>query len=134
VRVESAIYAGFEMSLYYDPMLAKLIVWGETRADAIMRMKRALREYRIVGIKTNIPFHMRVLENTPFLGGQFDTSFIDENMESITARKEHYIEPAVAAAVLLHHQRRQKAIVMPAAPAQNGDNAWKRAGRREQLR
>ena len=134
VRVESGIYEGFEMSLYYDPMLAKLIVWGETRADAIMRMKRALREYRLVGIKTNIPFHMRVLENTNYIGGHFDTSFIDENMDIISEPREKYLEPAVAAAVMLTHQRRQKAIVIPASPAENGANAWKQSGRREQLR
>ncbi|MEP7198670.1 MAG: acetyl-CoA carboxylase biotin carboxylase subunit, partial [Chloroflexota bacterium] len=137
VRVESSIYEGFEVSLYYDPLLAKLIVWGETRADAIMRMKRALREYRIVGIKTNIPFHMRVLENTNFLGGHFDTSFLDENMDIITERREHFVEPAVAAAVLLAHQRRQKAIVIPSGASDSGrggQNAWKRAGRKEQMR
>jgi len=134
VRVESGIFAGFEMSLYYDPMMAKLIVWGETRADAIMRMKRALREYRIVGIKTNIPFHMRVLENTPFLGGQYDTSFIEENNENLSARREAFIEPAVAAAVLQHHQRRQKAIVMPASDGPGGGNTWRHAGRRSGMR
>ncbi len=134
VRVESGIYEGFEMSLYYDPMLAKLIVWGESRADAIMRMKRALREYRLIGIKTNIPFHMRVLENTNFIGGHFDTSFIDENMEIITEPREKNLEPAVAAAVMLAHQRRQKAMVIPASTGQNGANGWKQAARRAQLR
>jgi acetyl-CoA carboxylase, biotin carboxylase subunit len=134
VRVESSIYEGFEVSLYYDPMLAKLIVWGESRGDAVMRMKRALREYRIVGLKTNIPFHMRVLENTNFIGGHFDTSFLDENMDLISERRETYIEPAVAAAVLLAHQRRQKAIVIPSGSGQDGRNGWKAAGRKEQLR
>ena len=134
VRVESSIYEGFEVSLYYDPMLAKLIVWGETRGDAVMRMKRALREYRIVGIKTNIQFHMRVLENTNFIGGHFDTSFLDENMDIITEPREAFIEPAVAAAVLLAHQRRQKAIVIPPSNDEGGRNGWKLAGRRDQLR
>ena len=134
VRVESSIYEGFDVSLYYDPMLAKLIVWGETRGDAVMRMKRALREYRIVGIKTNIPFHMRVLENTNFIAGHFDTSFLDENMDLISERREAFIEPAVAAAVLLAHQRRQKAIVIPPANSPGERNGWKLAGRREQQR
>ncbi len=133
VRVESGIYEGFEMSLYYDPLLAKLVAWGESRGDAILRMKRALREYRIVGIKTNIPFHMRVLENTNFIGGHFDTSFLDENMDIITEPREANIEPAVAAAVLLAHQRRQKAIVLPTSTAPDG-GSWKRAARKEQLR
>jgi acetyl/propionyl-CoA carboxylase alpha subunit len=134
VRVESGIYEGFDVSLYYDPMLAKLIVWGETRGDVIMRMKRALREYRIVGVKTNIAFHMRMLENTNFLAGHFDTSFIDENLDIITEPREAFLEPAVAAAVLLAHQRRQKAIVIPTSNGEHGRNDWKTTGRKEQLR
>ena len=134
VRVESGIYEGFDVSLYYDPMLAKLIVWGETRGDVIMRMKRALREYRIVGVKTNIAFHMRMLENTNFLAGHFDTSFIDENLDIITEPREAFLEPAVAAAVLLAHQRRQKAIVIPTSNGDHGRNDWKTTGRKEQLR
>jgi acetyl-CoA carboxylase, biotin carboxylase subunit len=134
VRVESGIYEGFDVSLYYDPMLAKLIVWGETRGDVIMRMKRALREYRIVGVKTNIAFHMRMLENTNFLAGHFDTSFIDENLDIITEPREAFLEPAVAAAVLLAHQRRQKAIVIPTSNGEHGRNDWKATGRKEQLR
>ena len=55
VRLETGVYAGFEVSLYYDPLIAKLAVWGETRGEAILRMRRALQEYRILGIKTNIP-------------------------------------------------------------------------------
>ena len=77
---------------------------------------------------------MRVLENTNYIGGHFDTSFIDENMDIISEPREKYLEPAVAAAVMLTHQRRQKAIVIPASPAENGANAWKQSGRREQLR
>jgi acetyl-CoA carboxylase biotin carboxylase subunit len=134
VRVESGIFEGFEMSLYYDPMLAKLVVWGESRADAILRMRRALREYRIVGIKTNIPFHMRVLESPSFQGGHIDTSFLDEHMEAITEKHTEYIEPAVVTAVLLAHQRRQKAVVIPDSAAHETSNAWKRAGWRGQLR
>src|SRR5689334_9866916 len=57
VRVDTGVYPGFEITPFYDPMIAKLIVWGETRAQAILRMRRALEEYRIVGVRTNIPFH-----------------------------------------------------------------------------
>ncbi|MCK6584179.1 MAG: acetyl-CoA carboxylase biotin carboxylase subunit, partial [Anaerolineales bacterium] len=56
IRVDTGVYPGFEITPYYDPMIAKLIVWGETRAQAILRMRRALEEYRIVGVRTNIPF------------------------------------------------------------------------------
>ncbi|MGD8403885.1 MAG: acetyl-CoA carboxylase biotin carboxylase subunit, partial [Anaerolineales bacterium] len=56
IRVDTGVYPGFEITPYYDPMIAKLIVWGETRGQAILRMRRALEEYRIVGVRTNIPF------------------------------------------------------------------------------
>ena len=77
VRLESGIYAGWEVSLYYDPLLAKLIVWGETRPEAILRMRRALDEYRIGGIHTTLPFHQKVMDSTVFQWGQFDTNFLD---------------------------------------------------------
>ena len=64
VRLESGIYAGWEVSLYYDPLLAKLVVWGETRPEAILRMRRALDEYRVGGIHTTIPFHQQVMDST----------------------------------------------------------------------
>ena len=75
VRVESSLYEGVEVSLFYDPMIAKLVVWGETRAEAILRMRRALNEYRIGGIKTTVPFHQEIMESTEFMWGTFDTGF-----------------------------------------------------------
>lgn len=69
LRLDSAAYAGFEVSLHYDPMIAKLCCWGRTRESAISNMARALREYKILGIKTTIPFHQRVLKNAAFLEG-----------------------------------------------------------------
>ena len=62
VRVDTGVYSGFEVTPYYDSLISKLIVWGETRAEAILRMRRALEEYRIIGVKTNIPFHQALLE------------------------------------------------------------------------
>ena len=69
VRLESGIYAGFEVTPYYDSLLAKLVAWGETRAEAILRMRRALEEFRIGGIHTTIPFHQQVMDSTRFQGG-----------------------------------------------------------------
>ena len=57
-------------------MIAKLVVWGETRAEAILRMRRALNEYRIGGIKTSIPFHQEIMDSTEFMWGTFDTGFL----------------------------------------------------------
>ena len=80
VRVESYIHAGSRISPYYDSMVAKLIVWGIDREEAIARGKRALREFRIEGIKTTIPFHLAVLENPSFLAGEVYTDFLETEM------------------------------------------------------
>jgi acetyl-CoA carboxylase biotin carboxylase subunit len=77
VRVDSAVYSGYEISPFYDSLVAKVIVWGKTRQDAIERMKRALGEFAIEGIQTTIPFHQRLLEHEVFLSGDFNTGFLD---------------------------------------------------------
>jgi acetyl-CoA carboxylase, biotin carboxylase subunit len=78
VRMESGLREGQEVSLYYDPLVAKLIVWAATRDESIARMRRALGEYEVYGIKTTIPFHKRVMEDKNFALGDFDTSYIDQ--------------------------------------------------------
>jgi acetyl-CoA carboxylase biotin carboxylase subunit len=78
VRVDSHIYSGYEIPPYYDSLLAKLIVWGENREEAISRMKRALDEFVIEGVKTTIPFHKKVLNHKKFVQGDFTTRFLEE--------------------------------------------------------
>ena len=77
VRVDDGVYAHYTIPPYYDPMISKLIVWGRERNETIRRMQRALYEYVIVGIQTNIPFHKAVMENPRFVKGELDTHFID---------------------------------------------------------
>jgi len=77
VRVDSHIYNPYIIPPYYDSLVAKLIVWGIDREHAIARGKRALEEFVIEGIKTTIPFHLKVLEDDKFKSGNFDTSFLD---------------------------------------------------------
>jgi len=79
VRVDSAAYPGYTISPHYDSMIAKLIVWGNTREEAIHRMKRALGEFAIEGIVTTIPFHLKLLEHNLFLEGNFDIKFLEEH-------------------------------------------------------
>lgn len=79
VRVDSAVYPGYTISPHYDSMIAKLIVWGSTREEAIARMKRALDEFLIEGIKTTIPFHLKVLNHEKFISGDFDIKFLEEH-------------------------------------------------------
>lgn len=77
IRVDSGVYASYIIPPFYDPMISKLIVWGRDRSEAIERMRRALYEYIIVGIKNNIPFHKAVMENPRFTKGDLGTHFID---------------------------------------------------------
>lgn len=78
VRVDSSAYPGYTISPHYDSMIAKLIVWAPTRQEAVNRMKRALSEFAIEGIKTTIPFHLKLLEHPIFLGGSFDIKFLED--------------------------------------------------------
>jgi acetyl-CoA carboxylase biotin carboxylase subunit len=105
VRYDNGTYEGYEVPLEYDPLLSKLITWGETREEAVQRMLRALSEYQIYGIKTTIPFFVRILHHPQFLSGNYNTHFIealereedgDETDEKIvaliTAGIQSYIE------------------------------------------
>jgi len=78
VRNDSHIYQSYSIPPYYDSLVAKLIVWGKNRENAIMRGKRALNEFIVEGIKTTIPFHLKVLEDSRFRSGNFDTSFLEK--------------------------------------------------------
>ncbi|WP_316569664.1 acetyl-CoA carboxylase biotin carboxylase subunit [Neobacillus sp. YIM B06451] len=77
VRVDSAAYPGYTIPPYYDSMIAKVITYGSTREEAIARMKRALSEFVIEGIHTTIPFHLRLLDHEKFVGGEFNTKFLE---------------------------------------------------------
>jgi acetyl-CoA carboxylase biotin carboxylase subunit len=77
VRVDSHVYQSYIIPPYYDSLIAKLIVWGKDRHDAVRRGKRALEEFTIEGIKTTIPFHLQVLKDERFLSGNFDTHFLE---------------------------------------------------------
>lgn len=78
IRLDSHIYQSYSIPPYYDSLVAKLIVWGTDRERAILRGKRALNEFIIEGIKTTIPFHLKVLEDPRFMSGNFDTSFLEK--------------------------------------------------------
>ena len=94
IRVDSGVHTRYVISPMYDPMISKLVAWGRTRDEAIQRMRRALYEYVIVGVKTNIPFHKAVMENKRFQSGELGTHFITqettliEDMQAIMAREQ----------------------------------------------
>jgi acetyl-CoA carboxylase biotin carboxylase subunit len=109
VRVDSGLYEGQEITPYYDSLVSKLICWGETRGEAILRMRRALEEYRIMGVKTTIPFHQRILDSHRFMGGQFDIAFVDErlSLESPDLDPAAARVAAILATLVAHRQIRQ---------------------------
>jgi acetyl-CoA carboxylase biotin carboxylase subunit len=109
VRVDTGVYPGFEISPYYDSLISKLIVWGETRAEAILRMRRSLEEYKIIGVRTNIPFHQNLMDSTRFLGGQYDTRFVEErfSMELYEDLKDALPDVAALIATLVAHRQNQ---------------------------
>lgn len=83
VRTDGYVYEGYEIPMYYDSMISKLIVWAENRAEAIERMKRALYEYKITGVKTSIKFLERIMDTEDFRSGNYDTNFIEKNSENL---------------------------------------------------
>jgi acetyl-CoA carboxylase biotin carboxylase subunit len=110
VRWDSGIGVGSEVTLFYDPMLAKLIVWAPTRADAIARMHRALDELTIQGIETSREFHLRVMEDDEFRRGAIDIQWLERRLSSLTAAPapREQIEAAAIAAALLADRDRQR--------------------------
>ena len=78
VRVDSAVYPGYTIPPFYDSMVAKLITYGKTRDEAVSRMRRALDEFMIEGVKTTIPFHRRLMEHDVFVKGDFNTNFLSD--------------------------------------------------------
>lgn len=92
VRVDSGVHTRYTIPHLYDPMIAKLITWGRDRAEAITRMRRALYEYIIIGVPTNIPFHKAVMENPAFVQGELSTHFIDREKTSLFSEMRKIIE------------------------------------------
>ncbi|MGE5221625.1 MAG: acetyl-CoA carboxylase biotin carboxylase subunit [Omnitrophica WOR_2 bacterium] len=135
IRVDTGVYIGFEISPYYDSLISKLVVWGETRGEAILRMRRALEEYKIIGVRTNIPFHQRLMDSPRFMGGQYDTRFVEERFSMETAEENKPMHPeiaAIAAALVAHHQTERAAHIIQRGERDTSN--WKWLGRWERLR
>jgi acetyl-CoA carboxylase biotin carboxylase subunit len=137
VRDDSGVSDGFEVPIYYDSMISKLIAWGGDRPEALARMDRALSEYVIRGIKTTIPFFQWLLRNDEFVGGRFDTTFLDRLLQ--VRGGEPFVEldgdseEVAAIAAGLHAALR--ATPAPAAPdGANGSSRWKQAARLQGVR
>jgi acetyl-CoA carboxylase biotin carboxylase subunit len=134
VRDDSGVYEGWEVPIYYDPMISKLATWGATRDEAIARMKRALGEYHVGGIRTTIPFFLAVLEDAAFCRGDIDTGFIARFLERQT-KPDETAEPFSGeqiAAILVAAQHYAQKVRQQKPAADEGAAAaskWKLAGR-----
>jgi len=134
VRVDTGVYPGFSVSPYYDSLISKLICWGETRAEAILRMRRALEEYRILGVKTNIPLHQELMNSPRFMTGQFDTRFVEERFSLEEPGEAADSRPDIAAilAALVTHRESQRASQIVRRGERDTSN-WKWVGRWERM-
>lgn len=148
VRVDSGLYAGLQVPLFYDPLLSKLIVWGSDRAQAIARMRRALEEYQIVGVRTTLPFSRWLMDQPRYIAGDFSTDFIAEEWgekgrlrEATTAANEEsrQLTPekvaALVGALLMHEHEQEEQLRRQPVGAESSDGSrWRMAGRMETLR
>ena len=134
VRVDTGVYDGFQISPYYDSLISKLIVWGESRGHAIIRMRRALEEYKIVGVQTNIPFHQNLIIQTRFIAGQFDTRFVEKrfSMEKAEENKQTHPEIAAILSTLIAHTEIERSAQMIQRGKRDTSN-WKWVGRYERM-
>ncbi len=123
VRVDGCVYQGGEVSVYYDPMVAKLAVWGATREEAILRAGRALSEYRVRGIRTSIPFFRELLADPDFVAGHYTTGFLSAERMTRLCASNRRDEVAVLAAAIGAYER-DTAIKRPASTEGRG-SAWK---------
>ena len=135
IRVDGCVYEGWTVPMEYDPLLAKLAVWAGTRGESIDRMVRALREYDVGGIRTNIGFFRQILEDPEFRAGNLHTGFIDE----FFARTPPPVAPAglaevAALAAALHTTAQNAATVAGATSGSASVSRWLDAGRNELLR
>ena len=137
VRDDRGVAPGFEIPVFYDSMISKLVVWADSRQDAIARLRRVLDEYRVVGVTTTLPFFRWLAGQPEFLEGRFDTTYLDrlladragEPFVTATPTEE---EDAVVAAAVASWLRGHRAAAGANAPRANGQ--WRRAARREALR
>lgn len=131
VRDDSGIYEGFEVPMEYDPLLSKLITWGQTREEAIRRMLRALSEYQIYGIRTTIPFFKRILHHPRFTAGDYNTHFIADLEKEKDGDKpgEEWVA-LIAAGVKRYWESKNR----PGYRQKHATSRWKTLGRWESMK
>ena len=129
VRDDGGVYEGAEVSIYYDPMISKLAVYGRNRNEAIDRMRRALQEYEVGGIKTTIPFFREVMDDEEFIAGKLDTGFISRfNERKIEVESDQQTEDLALIAAVLAFEKNREVKNQTVSNGQKSSN-WVLAGR-----
>lgn len=130
IRTDGYVYEGYEIPIHYDPMISKLIIWARTREESIDRMKRALYEYKITGVKTSIKFLEKIMECPDFRNGTYDTHFIQNNEDFLLAEdeaKQSFEDLAIVAAFMDYHNK----LKYPKVDSHSCTKSnWKEFGRR----
>ena len=136
IRWDAGIEAGNEVTLFYDPLLAKLIAWGETRDIAIQRMRRALSELVIVGVPTSQPFHLRVMDDAEFLKGEIDITYLERaGARLLAAPPRGGLERALAVAgAMVADEKGGRTVGRPDGRPAVGPSPWVLESRRMNLR
>jgi acetyl-CoA carboxylase, biotin carboxylase subunit len=131
IRWDGGIAVGYEVGLFYDPMLAKLIVHAATREQAVERMKRALRELRVVGVDTSVAFHLRVMDEPDFRAGRLNIRYLDDHPELLGSGQpaEELLRAAALAGALIEEESRTRRSMAREQPAaQHATSAWRMRG------
>jgi len=135
VRVDGYVYDGYNIPLFYDPMISKLVVWSMERSDAINRMKRALHEYKIAGIKTSISFLNKIMDTKDFSRGKYDTHFIEKNQKILDPGQDgcnqECEDVAIITAYLDYTDKLLKLQSIKTIEDTNGNSPWKHFGRKK---
>ena len=139
IRDDAGVDAGFDVPIFYDPLISKLVAWAEDRQHAVARMARALDEYELTGIKTTIPFFQWLMRQPDFLSGRFDTTYLDGLLESgagttFSTTTSELETLATFGAAIHHYLESTRAAAPTRAGAPTSGSAWRLAARRDALR
>jgi acetyl-CoA carboxylase biotin carboxylase subunit len=131
IRDDSGVYAGYPVSTFYDPMISKLSAWAPTRPEAIQRLHRALGEYVVKGITTNIQFLQAVLEHPQFVSGDYDTGFLTRENAKLTERRNPDLEQVAVIAAAVYAQQRglERSRSLADRKTDQRASAWRWGGR-----
>jgi acetyl-CoA carboxylase biotin carboxylase subunit len=130
VRNDSGVYRGYEVPVFYDSLLAKLIVWGGDRESARRRMLRALEEYVLDGPRQNLAFHRWLVAHPEFAAGNLSTRFIDEHFKPDALAPSRETSEVAVLAAALHAREERLRVALPEGARVNGGSSWRWAERR----